>query len=148
LCLIEKTTNDIGGFFFTRRFDIEMDMMVSWYLTVSFVSSRSQPLTGDFSMCGTDSNDFDPAEQTPGMTINVSLGEFHSTHDVACAAKQAVTGDKDFSGMSVDQLQAFLAQLEAGQRLTDAEDDIDAWCATSYFDEIGKVKGELKRRVV
>ena len=87
---------------------------------------------------------FDPNALTPKMRISVTLGEFHSTHDKASDARKIVKGD--VSKLSEEELRSALRALLAGQRLSDAEDNDHAESVPLYFDEIGLVRKEIKRR--
>jgi len=86
---------------------------------------------------------FNPSAQTPEMKIRVSLGEFHSTHDRAHAAQRRVLDG--LSTMSTNELTNALADLQAGQRLTNAEDGNDFMYASSYHQEIKMVLDAIKK---
>ena len=87
---------------------------------------------------------YDPSAQTPQMTISVTLGEFHSTHERAAAARKKV--HTELSTMNVNDLKSVLTDLQAGQRLSDAEDGPDFMYASDYNDEIWVVERELDIR--
>ena len=81
---------------------------------------------------------FDPTVSTPEMTIEVSLGQFHRTHDRARAAQKKV--QSDMSAMNTAEMETALTDLRAGQRLTDAEDGADFMYADNYNQEIRLVR--------
>ena len=88
---------------------------------------------------------YDPGASTPDMAFNVSLGDFHQTHEKARAAVEvAESGLLGF--LLISELKQVLSDLRAGQELTDAETGSDRVWATSYYKEIGLVQTELKRR--
>ena len=86
---------------------------------------------------------FDSSALTPEMRIDISLGEFHSTHDRAHTAQRKVLNK--LSTMSTDELATVLADLQAGQRLTDAEDGDDFMYASSYHQEIKMVVEAIRK---
>jgi hypothetical protein len=86
---------------------------------------------------------FDSSARTPEMRIDVSLGEFHSTHDRAHTAQRKV--HNELSTMSTDELTTALAELQEGQRLTDAEDGDDFMYASSYHQEIRMVIETIRK---
>ena len=86
----------------------------------------------------------DRGARTPDMRIDVSLGTFHDTHDVAGEALERVR--KGLKGVGRKELKELLANLEAGQDLTDAETGIDAMYAMQYNDEIKLVRQALKNK--
>lgn len=89
-------------------------------------------------------NMFDPSQRTPEMSIDVSLGEFHGTHDKAYKAKELVRAGPD--KLSLSDLRKALAQMEAGERLSAAETGPDCMYAPDYSDEIKLAEAELERR--
>jgi hypothetical protein len=88
---------------------------------------------------------FDPSQRTPEMKIDVSLGEFHGTHDKAYEAK-AWLRDKGVESLSVSELQEALRRFHAGQHLSDNEDCEHAENVPRYTAEIQAVQDELDRR--
>lgn len=85
-----------------------------------------------------------PCAETPDMSIHVSLGIFHQTHNAAINAKELLkTG---IEKLSTAKLEEILSNLRAAQRLTDAETGSDFMYATSYHDEIQQVVDQLERR--
>lgn len=92
-----------------------------------------------------DDGNFDPNELTPDMKINVTLGEFHDTHDRAGDTKEKMK-KVPFAQWSKEDLEAGLAALRAAQRLTDAETSSDFMFAMGYDDEIRILKDALAQR--
>ena len=64
-----------------------------------------------------------PSDRMPEMRVDVSVGAFHGTHDQAHAMQDLVK--KGVGKMSVSELRAALSAMNAGQRLTNAEDGLD-----------------------
>jgi len=58
----------------------------------------------------------------PEMTIKVTMGDFHSIHGRAMAAKERVA--KEVQRMSIPELRQALEALRAGQRLAGAENGL------------------------
>lgn len=79
------------------------------------------------------------------MSIEVTEGEFHDTHDAAHQAEELLK--QGVKNLSVPELEDALQKLNAGQRLTDAETGPDAWCASNYRDSIALVETELRKRI-
>lgn len=88
----------------------------------------------------------DPSALTPEMTIEVTLGDFHATHDRAGVARERTEKGKELDKLSVPGLRQILADLRAGQRLTDAEDGPDFMFAADYSLSILAVVAELRGR--
>lgn len=80
----------------------------------------------------------------PEMTIKVTMGDFHSIHGRAMAAKERVA--KEVQRMSIPELRQALEALRAGQRLAGAENGPDFMFATDYSLAILAVLAELRRR--
>jgi hypothetical protein len=78
------------------------------------------------------------------MSIKVTVGEFHDTHDAAHQVEELLKHGAE--NLSVSELTDALQKLNAGQRLTDAETGPDAWCAHSYRDSIALAEKELRKR--
>ena len=72
------------------------------------------------------------------MKVRVTTGQFHQIHDIAGDAEHEVK-EHDISKFPTTKLLRLLRNLEAGQRLTNAEDH-------SYSGTIGKVEKEIKKR--
>ncbi len=88
---------------------------------------------------------FDPSQRTPEMKINVSLGEFHNTHDNAYEAGRWLR-DKGVENLTIPELEEALRRLQAGQHLSDNEDCEAAEDVPSYGTEIRTVQTELEKR--
>lgn len=78
------------------------------------------------------------------MKGDVTVGQFHDAHDRAHKAEKLLR--KGVRNVSVEELRSALAGLQAGQRMTDAEDGPDAMFAADYTTLIRRVKRELERR--
>ena len=87
---------------------------------------------------------YDPSQRTPDMKINVSLGDFHSTHEKAQRVEELIR--EDIKKVPTAGLRTALSNLLAAQRLTDAEDGDDCMFAISYSGDIKKIVRELERR--
>ncbi len=87
---------------------------------------------------------FDSSQRTPEMDVEVTLGDFHATHEAAAQARDTLKGG--VAGLSTDALNVALGKLKAAQRLTDAETGPDCMFATSYLDVISIVEAELASR--
>ena len=87
---------------------------------------------------------FDPSMKTPDMSIDVSLGEFHGTHDKAREAEKII--EEDLSVFDEKTLIITLNALRTAQTLSDAETGPDMMYAPSYIEAINKVREELKKR--
>jgi hypothetical protein len=79
------------------------------------------------------------------MKVEVTVGGFHRTHDVAGLA-ETIVAKGNLDKLLTSKLLNFLKNLEAGQRLTDAETGPDFMFAHSYTDSIRAVEKEIKRR--
>lgn len=90
-------------------------------------------------------NMYDPSQKTPEMKINVSLGEFHSTHSTAYEAKGWLN-TKGVKNLSVPELEEALRSFRAGQYLSDNEDCEHAEDVPSYTAEIRAIEAELETR--
>ena len=87
---------------------------------------------------------FDPSMKTPDMDIDVSLGEFHSTHDKAHEAEKITEGD--LSIFDEKTLIKTLHLLQSAQALSNAETGPDMMFAANYSEAINKVREELEKR--
>jgi hypothetical protein len=80
-----------------------------------------------------------------GMSIEVTVGEFHKIHDIARKAENQVNRN-ELEKLPTQELLDILSKLEAGERLTTAETGPDSVYAHSYFDSMSKVKKVINRR--
>lgn len=87
---------------------------------------------------------FDLNAQTPEMRIDISLGDFHATHEIAHQWQTRVEGG--VSTLSLPELHAALSTMEAGQAISDSEDGPDSMFAANYRAALGIVRAELARR--
>ncbi len=90
--------------------------------------------------------DIDPNALMPEMTIKVTLAEFETTHARAGEARGRVEKRGELDKLSIAELYQVLADLRAGQRLSDAEDGPDFEFTPSYSLAILAVLAELRRR--
>jgi hypothetical protein len=88
---------------------------------------------------------FGPSQRTPEMSIDISLGDFHRTHDAAHEAVSLIKAGLD--QIPSEKLLDILAALRAGQALTDAETGDDFMFAASYRDEIKMVEEAMRSSV-
>lgn len=79
------------------------------------------------------------------MSVVVTVAKFHETHDAAIAAEASVK-EGSLEALSTIQVLKLLRDLEAGQRLTNAETGPDAVFAHSYSESIDLVEREISRR--
>ena len=83
-------------------------------------------------------------ELLPEMSIEITVGEFHDTHDAAIKAKDLLK--TDISKLSLSNLKKALEKFEAGQELTDAETGPDFMYAPDYRAEIKLIEKEIEKR--
>lgn len=79
----------------------------------------------------------------PDMNVKITRREFHKTHDKAQKAQKRVQ-DGNLYKLSTAEMQQILADLEAGQYLTDAETGPNFTYGPSYRSEIFLVKAKLR----
>lgn len=84
------------------------------------------------------------SELLPEMSIEITVGEFHDTHDAAIKAKDLLK--TDISKLSLSNLKKALKKFEAGQELSDAETGPDFMYAPDYRAEIKLIEKEIEKR--